>query len=126
MFSRRYNNYFLALSILLLFFPNLAWASTAQSSVETEVQAGNAEVYQSVETTVNGVTVKKESRQPGKLELKMEQTASSSPTVTFTQEPFSPSPTPTTNKNSSTFSFVTSITEFFKELFNNLSSLFRV
>jgi hypothetical protein len=66
---------FLVFPVLFLFFPSFAQASTARSTVQTNVQAGNAEVYQSVEVTVNGKTQKKESRQPGKLELKMEQTA---------------------------------------------------
>lgn len=121
MFSKHYNNYFLVLSVLFLFFPNLAWASTARSSVETEVQAGNAEVYQSVETTVNGVTVKKESRQPGKLELKMEQTASGSPTVVF-----STSAAAVKSRNSSSFSLMTPVIEFVKQLFDNLSSFLKL
>lgn len=75
------------LPILFLFFPEFARASTARSSVESEVQAGQAEIYQSVETTVNGVTVRKESRQPGKLELKMEQNGTGTPSVSFSSNP---------------------------------------
>ncbi|OGE71994.1 hypothetical protein A2617_04970 [Candidatus Daviesbacteria bacterium RIFOXYD1_FULL_41_10] len=85
---------FLALPVLFLFFPGFAWASTARSSVQTNVQSGNAEVYQSVEVTVNGKTIKKESREPGKLELKMEeiqmekiQASPSGQTVTPTSAP---------------------------------------
>ena len=51
-------------------------ASSAKSVVETQVEGDGVEVYQSVETTVNGETVKKESTQPGKLELEMKNNAS--------------------------------------------------
>lgn len=76
------------LALLFLALPNQSWASsaTAISESQVEVGEGQSQVYQSVETTVNGQTVKKESTQPGKLELKMEQTGEGSPTVTFSQE----------------------------------------
>lgn len=61
-------------------------ASEAYSSVETKVE-GSGKVYQSVEVTVNGKTVKKESSQPGKLELKMQDTGEKQATVSFSEEP---------------------------------------
>lgn len=133
----KFGQILLALPILLLLLPKFTWASTAWSSVESQVQAGQAEIYQSVETTVNGQTVRKESNQAGRLELKMEQTASGSPTVTFTQELFSPAPmlasssgvatsVAAESKGSSASSFATSIIEFTRKLFGNLSSFFKL
>jgi len=83
------------LLLLFLIFPAEIFASSAKSVVETQVEGGEAKVYQSVETTVNGETIKKESNQPGKLELEMEKEGEGKPTVIFTQEsnsPLAPSP----------------------------------
>ena len=75
--------------LLLLFFifPTKIFASSAKSVVETRVEGGQVEVYQSVETTVNGETVRKESREPGRLELEMKKEGDQKPTVIFSQEP---------------------------------------
>ena len=83
------------LLLLFLIFPAEIFASSAKSVVETQVEGGEVKVYQSVETTVNGETIKKESNQPGKLELEMEKEGEGKPTVIFTQEsnsPLAPSP----------------------------------
>lgn len=96
-------------------------ASSAKSVVETEVEAGSGQVYQYVETTVNGQTIRKESTQPGKLELEMEKVGESEPTVTFSQETISPSPTPTLKAEESPQSLITRIINFLKKLFCRLS-----
>ena len=80
---------FLILFLLLAVFssPGQTLVSSATAVAETQVETtGETQIYQSVETTVNGQTVKKESSQPGKLELKMEKTGEGEPTVTFSQE----------------------------------------
>lgn len=113
--------------LLILAFPDLSLASSATSVVETQVE-GEAQVYSSIETTVDGQTVKKESTQPGKLELKVEKTGESEPTVTFNQEETSPSPTlrPTpTEKIIAPANFVSQIMEFVQKLLDNLTSWFK-
>jgi hypothetical protein len=85
------------LLLLFLIFPAEIFASSAKSVVETQVGGGEAKVYQSVETTVNGETIKKESNQPGKLELEMKKEGEGKPTVIFTREPNS-SPIPSLEK----------------------------
>lgn len=103
-------------------------ASSAKSVVETQVESsGESQVYQSVETTVDGETIKKESNQPGKLELEMKKTGENEPTVTFSQETISPAPatsTPTVKKPP-VFSFVVQITEFFRNFFSQCFALVR-
>lgn len=76
------------LALLFLTLPGQSLASSATAITESQVKVGEgkAQVYQSVETTVNGQTVKKESTQPGKLELEMRKVGEGSPTVTFSQE----------------------------------------
>ncbi len=69
------------------FLPKTSLASSAASVTETRVGGGEAKVYQSVETTIDGETVKKESSLPGKMELKMEKTGEGKPTITFLQSP---------------------------------------
>jgi len=64
--------------------PKKLLASSATSVVETWVE-GEAKVYQSIETTVDGETVRKESSLPGKMELKMEKTGEGKSTVSFSQ-----------------------------------------
>jgi hypothetical protein len=79
-------NFFLFLILFFLTFslPKTLLASSATSVVETKVE-GEAKVYQSVETTIDGETVRKESSLPGKMELKMEKTGEGKPTVSFSQ-----------------------------------------
>lgn len=93
---------------------------------------GEAEVYQYVETTVDGQTVKKESSQPGKLELKMEKTGQNEPTVTFSQESgqivTSPTPQPDQTLDetpTSPFAFISPIIDFVRNLLDNLTSWFK-
>lgn len=104
-------------------------ASSAKAVVETQVEAGDAQIYQSVETTVNGETVKKESNQPGRLELEMEKTGEGKPTVSFIQEPQDKTtPTPEGEPASPEIpavSFVSQIIEFVKNLFSGLTSWFK-
>lgn len=135
------------LLILLVFFPESAFSSSAGASVESGVvTGGKVDIRQSVEVTVNGQTKKLESAGPGKLELKMEQKGSSSPSVTFKQEQFTPVPavspsgqalnqngsgqaTPSAQaakSEDSNFSLVTSIIEFVRQVFGNLSSFFKL
>ena len=90
-------------------------ASSAKSVVETQIE-GEGEVYQYVETTVNGETVRKESREPGKLELEMKKEGESEPTVSFSQEEVSEKPS---------VSFISQIVEFFRKLFSDLTGWFR-
>lgn len=103
-------------------------ASSAKSVVETQVESsGESQVYQSVETTVDGETIKKESNQPGKLELEMKKEDNQEPTVTFSQETTSPVaviPTPTIKKPP-VFSFVVQITDFFQNFFSQCFALVR-
>ncbi|MDZ4209903.1 MAG: hypothetical protein U1C56_01850 [Candidatus Curtissbacteria bacterium] len=128
------------LVLMVFLFPQNTFASTAQAEAEANVEAsGNIEVRQSVETTINGQTVKKESNSPGKLELKMEQSGNSSaPTVSFsqtsTQEPtptpetkISPTPeiSPIPQNETPTTQFVSWISEFAQKLLTNLTSWFK-
>jgi len=94
-------------------------ASSAKSVVETQVEGDKVEVYQSVETTVDGKTVKKESTQPGKLELEMKKEGENEPTVTFSQEEIFPTQTPITEARKPS-SFISQIIEFFRKLFSDL------
>mgnify|MGYP001568126838 CR=1 FL=1 len=99
-------------------------ASSARSVVETQVEGDQVEVYQSVETTVDGETVRKESNEPGKLELEMKKTGEGEPTVTFSQESTSvTTPTPTPTQKKSPVFFAQSIIEFFRNLFLGLTRL---
>lgn len=103
-------------------------ASSAKSVVETQVEAGNAQIYQSVETTVNGKTIKKESNQPGKLELEMTKTGEGKPTVTFFEEPqekITPALTSEFTSEVPPSSFVSQIIEFVRNFFSSLTSLFK-
>jgi len=86
-------------------------ASSARSVVETQVEGDQVEVYQSVETTVDGETIKKESTQPGKLELEIKKEGENEPTVTFSQEEVSEKPP---------VSFISQIVDFFRKLFSDL------
>lgn len=62
--------------VLLALFPESAFSSSANATVETGVvTGGKVDIRQSVEVTVNGQTRKLESTGPGKLELKMGQVA---------------------------------------------------
>lgn len=96
--SKKLIKIFLVLLLLLLSSTgSVGAASTATSVVETQIE-GEGDVQTSIETTVNGQTVKKESNTPGKLELKMEQSGENEPTISFSQTltstPTSPTPTP--------------------------------
>jgi hypothetical protein len=103
------NKLFSLLIFLFIFsFPGQVLASTAKSVVETQVEAGEAQIYQSVETTVDGQTVRKESTQPGKLELEMKKTNGNVEVVT-----------------SPPVSFVSQIIEFFQNLFSQLTNWFK-
>lgn len=101
--------------------PKEILASTAKSVVETQVE-GEAEVYQYVETTVDGQTVSKESHEPGTLELEMKKEGENEPTVTFSQETQTSTQTPILP---SPASFVSQIIEFFRNLFSQLTSWFK-
>ncbi|PJE67530.1 hypothetical protein COU95_01880 [Candidatus Shapirobacteria bacterium CG10_big_fil_rev_8_21_14_0_10_40_9] len=112
----------LFLILFLLFFsfsgevlaspvPERYRASSARSVVETQVEGDQVEVYQSVETTVDGETIKKESTQPGKLELEIKKEGENEPTVTFSQEEVSEKPP---------VSFISQIVDFFRKLFSDL------
>lgn len=61
------NAVLMSVLLLIILGAKNVLASEAYSSVETKVE-GSGKVYQSVEVTVNGKTVKKESSQPGKEE----------------------------------------------------------
>jgi len=92
------------LPILFLFFFYLLasreiWASFSRAVVETQIKGGPGRVYQSVETTVNGETIRKESTRPGRLELEMKKEGE----VVLTP-------------------FVFRLVEFFRRLFTNLIS----
>lgn len=91
----------LALFLLLTILnQQSALASKAYSQAETQVEGSDSiQVHQSVETTVNGKTVRKESNQPGKLSIRAEEeetTASPSPKTSTPAHPsiLSPSHTP--------------------------------
>ena len=101
----------LILFLLFFGFSGEVLASSAKSVVETQIEGDKVEVYQSVETTVDGETIKKESNQPGKLELE-----SVSPALV--------TPIPTVKKPS-VFPFVVQITEFFRNLFSQCFALVR-
>jgi len=112
----------LFLILFLLFFsfsgevlaspvPERYRASSARSVVATQVEGDQVEVYQSVETTVDGETIKKESTQPGKLELEIKKEGENEPTVTFSQEEVSEKPP---------VSFISQIVDFFRKLFSDL------
>ena len=116
------------LLLLFLIFPAEIFASSAKSVVETQVEGGEVKVYQSVETTVNGETIKKESNQPGKLELEMKKEGEGKPTVIFTQESNS-SPIPSPEKGVSPIKresrtpnyFWFKIANFFQNIWLNLT-----
>jgi hypothetical protein len=126
--------------LLYSFFSGEALASSAKSVVETQVEGSeNATVYQSVEAIVNGKTIKKESREPGKLEVELKdengaesQKIDSSPAVfSWENEEPSPSlaPTPTfvpDNSGDGIFfqTLLNSIERFFGALVSNLTRLF--
>jgi len=118
--------------LLLLFFifPTKIFATSAKSVVETRVEGEQVEVYQSVETTVNGETVKKESRQPGRFELEMKKEGDQKPTVIFSQESNYPSstineeitPIPRKENKLLNYSLITrKITNFFQNIWLNLT-----
>ncbi len=75
------------LNLIVFISPSPLFASSATAVAETEVEVGNgeAQIHQSVETTVNGQTLRKESTKAGRLELKMESNNSSSGTA-FSQK----------------------------------------
>ena len=106
----------------MFFNPQDILASSAKSVVETHVESsGESQIYQSVETAVDGETVIKESSQAGKLELKMEKSADSEPTVSFSQEPVSSAaPSFATTK-----SFFQKAIRFFRKLLFNLTAKLR-
>ena len=99
------------LLFVILSFPDQALASSAKSVVETQVEGDDVQVHQVVETTVNGQTVRKESTQPGKLELEIKKEGENEPTVTFSQEEVSEKPP---------VSFISQIVDFFRKLFSDL------
>lgn len=119
------------LALIFLALPGQSLASSAKAVAESEVQAGEAQVYQSVETTVNGQTVKKESTQPGKLELEMKSGGGASPTTTFSQESqesavslqdtVTPSPTPDVGSPSTLQRFV----DFFRQILGIFFGIFK-
>lgn len=110
---------FFSFSGEVLASPDLIGASSAKSVVETQVEGDKVEVYQSVETTVNGETVKKESTQPGKLELEMKKNDGESK---ITSALVTPIPTV---KKPSVSPFVVQISEFFRNLFSQCFALVR-
>lgn len=106
--------------LFVFFFPQPVLASSARSVVETQVESsGETQVYQSVETTVNGQTVRKESKEPGKLELEMEKAGEGEPTVRFSQEAGS------LETQKLPVSFFSQVVEFFQKLFFHLTSWFK-
>jgi len=125
--------------LLFSFFSREALASSAKSVVETQIEGSeNTTVYQSVEATVNGKTVKKESSEPGKLEVELKdengaesQKVDNSPTVfSWENKESSPSlaPTPTFvpgNSGGGNFweTLLNSIERFFGALVSNLTRL---
>ena len=109
----------LILFLLFFGFSGEILASSAKSVVETQVEGDQVEVYQSVETTVDGETIKKESNQPGKLELEMKKNDEESEVT-----PALVTPIPTVKKPS-VFPFVVQITEFFRNLFSRCFALVR-
>jgi len=122
--------------ILLLFFlfSKEILASSAKSVVETQVKGEGVKVYQSVETTVNGETVRKESKEPGKLELEVKKEDNQKPTVIFSQESnYSSSAVnetvvPTSkkeNKLENYFLITRKITDFFHHIWLNLTKWFK-
>jgi hypothetical protein len=121
--------------ILLLTFPYGVFASSAKSVVETKVEGENTKVYQSVEATVNGKTVKKESNQPGRIEVEIRNEGekksgstqsfleekgdfSSSPIVSSSSEP-SPSLSPGISEDES---FFQDLLDFVKKSFGEFLS----
>jgi len=116
---------FLILFLLFFSFSGEVLASSAKSVVETQVESsGETQVYQYVETTVDGETVKKESREPGKLELEMKKTGEGEPTVTFSQEEIFPTQTPIAEARKP-ISFISQIIEFFRGLVRGLTDWFK-
>lgn len=112
---------------LIIFGSKDILASEAYSRVETKIE-GSGQVYQYTETTVNGQTVKKESSQPGKLELKMEQkTDNKEATVSFSGELIA-SPTAVKSATSSaglkTISVFNQITNFLEQFFDKFLKIF--
>ena len=97
--------------------PKEILASTAKSVVETQVESsGETQVYQSVETTVDGETVRKESNEPGTLELVMKKEGESEPTVTFSQTSGNLTP----SRLEPLFSLADQIRDFVRKLLANL------
>lgn len=125
--------------LLVLAFPDQSLGSSATAVAETEVEAGqNTQVYQSVETTVNGQTVKKESTQPGKLELEMRKVGDEEATVSFSQEPATstsdvesatPSPTAEVEENAPQQSqpkpMLQRFVDFLKQTLGNFFGIFK-
>ena len=116
------------LFLLFFSFSGKVLASSAKSVVETQVEGDNVQVHQVVETTVDGQTVRKESTQPGKLELEMKKTGEEDEaTVSFSQETVSPvsvTPIPKIDKPPAFF-FVVQVTEFFRNFFSQCFALVR-
>jgi len=121
---------FLIFILVYFFISTEIFASSAKSVVETRVEGEEVEVYQSVETTVDGETVKKESNQPGKLELEMKREGEQKPTVIFSQESNYSSPTinevvtpiPRKENKLLNYSLITrKITNFFQNIWLNLT-----
>ena len=92
----------LSVILFLLFFsfsgevlaspvPERYRASTAKSVVETQVEE-EAEVYQYVETTVNGQTVRKESTQPGEVKVSVKDGKTETKITTSPSPSLAPSP----------------------------------
>lgn len=115
----------LLLLVLGFFASGKVLASFSKSVTETYIEEGSGEVYQYVETTIDGQTVRKESTQPGKLELEMKKTGESEPIVTFSQEEISSlQPTEVSElEREMPDSFVAKIIEFFRKLFSSLTRL---
>jgi hypothetical protein len=119
---------FLIVVSVYFFLSGRIFASSAKAVVETQVEGGEVKVYQSVETTVNGETIKKESNQPGKLELEMKKAGEGKPTVIFTQESNSssiPSPekgvSPIKKESRTPNYFWFKIANFFQNIWLNLT-----
>ena len=115
------------MALLFLAVPRQSWASSATAVTESQIEGmGDVQVYQSVETTVNGQTVKKESSQPGKLELKMEQTGE----ATSVSDVGSATPSPTTEveenpqEESEPQSVFERIVNFFKGFVDKILGIF--
>ncbi|MFZ5365901.1 MAG: hypothetical protein ACOZBZ_01270 [Patescibacteria group bacterium] len=111
------NFFLLTFFLFILAFPDQSLASSATAVTESQVEAtGDVQVQQVVETTVDGQTVRKESREPGKLELEMKKTGGGQPTVTFSQESAQIITSPTPTPSPKPLSLITPIIDFVRKL----------